>query len=397
IVNWTWNFDDGTVSYLQNPSHQYAENGTYNVMLTVRDNDGTTDSTYKPVIISNAGPNADFSYSPSNPTDLDVITFTDLSIDQDGSIVNWTWNFDDGTVSYLQNPSHQYAENGTYNVMLIVTDDDGATGSIGKGVTINKLSIKEDTDSDGVYELAIDIDRDNSNGYENYTDPNGNSNAVKSIDGDNDGKIDHFIDTNNDGKPDIYWDPDDGIVTGINTIDIDNDGTNEWVYDSDGDGINDKYYDPDDGRIRNYNGQPHENNPPNKPSNPSPANGSIDIPTIPTLMVTVSDPDGDTLDVSFYWQNGTLIGTKTNVASGTEVNYPIATSLEYNTSYKWYVTVTDGEYQNQSSVWTFTTIEYKEKSSSSMYSLLILLVAILLLALLIIAYYTGKKQGGNRT
>jgi len=79
------------------------------------------------------------------------------------------------------------------------------------------------------------------------------------------------------------------------------------------------------------------------------------------------------------------------------VNYPIATSLEYNTSYKWYVTVTDGEYQNQSSVWTFTTIEYKEKSSSSMYSLLILLVAILLLALLIIAYYTGKKQGGNRT
>jgi len=42
------------------------------------------------------------------------------------------------------------------------------------------------------------------------------------------------------------------------------------------------------------------NNPPDKPFNPSPAHGSIGVPTSTLLSVNVSDPDGDAMDVYFY-------------------------------------------------------------------------------------------------
>ncbi|KAA0004498.1 MAG: PKD domain-containing protein [Thermoplasmata archaeon] len=129
IVNWTWNFGDGNVSYEQNPSHQYADDGTYNVTLTVRDNDGYASNISYLISVSNVEPSAHFTFSPLNPSEGDTIYFSDMSSDSDGSVINWTWNFGDGNVSYEQNPSHQYADDGTYNVTLTVRDNDGAVNS----------------------------------------------------------------------------------------------------------------------------------------------------------------------------------------------------------------------------------------------------------------------------
>jgi len=62
-------------------------------------------------------PVANFTYNIDGLT----VNFTDTST-FNASIVNWTWNFGDGNVSYEQNPTHTYAENGTYFVILNVTD-----------------------------------------------------------------------------------------------------------------------------------------------------------------------------------------------------------------------------------------------------------------------------------
>ncbi|MCD6473786.1 MAG: tandem-95 repeat protein, partial [Thermoplasmata archaeon] len=87
----------------------------------------------------NVPPVANFTYSPMNPTDMDTISFTDLSYDSDGSIVNYTWNFGDGSISYEQNPQHRYADDGTYDVTLTVTDDDGATDTTIKSITVSNV------------------------------------------------------------------------------------------------------------------------------------------------------------------------------------------------------------------------------------------------------------------
>jgi len=77
------------------------------------------------------------------------------------------------------------------------------------------------------------------------------------------------------------------------------------------------------------------NNPPNEPSDPWP-NGVIRVSTSSNLSCLVTDPDGDSLDVYFYWANGSLIGVD-NVASGERaVIYP---DLEEDTYYEWYVIV----------------------------------------------------------
>jgi len=136
IVNWTWNFDDGSYSYTVNTNYSYSNNGTYNVTLTVTDNDGASDTSFKIINVSNVGPTADFTYLPVSPTTSDVVQFNDTSFDTDGIIVNWSWDFGDGNNSFLQNPTHQYTNNTVYNVSLTIIDDDGVNGSIIKQLTI---------------------------------------------------------------------------------------------------------------------------------------------------------------------------------------------------------------------------------------------------------------------
>ncbi|MDD3492590.1 MAG: NosD domain-containing protein, partial [Candidatus Thermoplasmatota archaeon] len=136
IVNWTWDFGDGNTSYLPSPQHRYADNGTYPVTLTVTDNQGNTDLATRVLQVANVPPVVDFTWIPVSPTGLDVIQFTDNSTDRDGSIVNWTWDFGDGNVSYGPNVTHSYATDGSYTVTLTVTDDDGDAGSRQETVTV---------------------------------------------------------------------------------------------------------------------------------------------------------------------------------------------------------------------------------------------------------------------
>jgi PKD repeat protein len=59
------------------------------------------------------------------------------SSDPDGQIRSYTWDFGDGESGTGIGPSHVYDSAGTYSVKLSVTDDDGATGTVTRSVTVS--------------------------------------------------------------------------------------------------------------------------------------------------------------------------------------------------------------------------------------------------------------------
>ena len=80
----------------------------------------------------NIPPTANFTYTTSGLT----ANFTDTSTDSGGTVVSWNWSFGDATISTVENPSHLYTSAGTYTVTLSVTDNEGATGTTSKQVTV---------------------------------------------------------------------------------------------------------------------------------------------------------------------------------------------------------------------------------------------------------------------
>ena len=107
---WLWDFGDGTTDTVPNPVHSYSAAGTSAVCLTVTSDCGT-DLICSNVTVTCPQPVATFSFTTTNLT----ADFTDLSTNQP---TFWQWDFGDGATDTVQNPTHTYAANGTYQVCL---------------------------------------------------------------------------------------------------------------------------------------------------------------------------------------------------------------------------------------------------------------------------------------
>jgi parallel beta-helix repeat protein len=136
ITSWSWDFGDKNTSNQKNPTHRYADDGMYTVTLKVTDDLGVSANKSHGINVLNVGPTADLNYGPAVPTDLQNVSFTDESVDLDGYITSWSWDFGDGNTSSLKNPFHTYGDDGVYDVTLNVADDDGAGAVIQKQITV---------------------------------------------------------------------------------------------------------------------------------------------------------------------------------------------------------------------------------------------------------------------
>ena len=124
IISWSWDFEDGTVSYEKNPVHTFYYQGEYKVCLTILTSDSCSDTycetLYVPADLIIDSCQAHFTYEPlSAPNGF---KFYDNSI---GDIISWFWDFGDGFTSILRHPEHTYADSGMYNVCLTIETIDG--------------------------------------------------------------------------------------------------------------------------------------------------------------------------------------------------------------------------------------------------------------------------------
>jgi chitodextrinase len=102
---------------------------------------------------------------------------------------------------------------------------------------------------------------------------------------------------------------------------------------------------------------PGVNHPPDKPTNPFPENNSENISLNTTVSVTVSDPDNDIMNVTFYDDlDQSLIDINYNVLNGS-IALGDWLNLNYNTSYSWYAIANDSKSETKSDTWSFTTAD----------------------------------------
>lgn len=65
-----------------------------------------------------------------------AIGFINMSRDPDGRLASSAWTFGDGQTSTRQSPTHVYAQAGSYQVTVTVTDDRGATATVTRTVEV---------------------------------------------------------------------------------------------------------------------------------------------------------------------------------------------------------------------------------------------------------------------
>ncbi len=138
IVNWSWDFGDGNVSFVKNPVYNYSNYADYEVSLAVRDTNGLT-STYSEVLsLQQNIPIADFKYTPKEASTDVFVDFNDSSLENlSDPIVNWTWDFGDETaLKYTENATHKFQRAGEYTVTLSVKTADNFTSSTTRKILI---------------------------------------------------------------------------------------------------------------------------------------------------------------------------------------------------------------------------------------------------------------------
>ncbi len=122
--------------------HVYSKGGAYTVLLTVTDDKGASVSLPRKVEIKEA------EVQNVPPIPVMIITGDQVagksinfdassSLDPDGRIVSYKWDFGDGGSSDQKATSHIYASEGTYTVKLTVTDDKGSSVTARKDLTIS--------------------------------------------------------------------------------------------------------------------------------------------------------------------------------------------------------------------------------------------------------------------
>jgi len=142
VVFYRWNFGDGSSQILaKQPTHSYRNNGDYTVSLTVIDDSGTSATASTTVSITgnpNIHPTANAG-GPYSAITNELIFFSAAnSTDTDGTIVDWYWDYGDGSIGHDEFPTHSYSSKGTYLVILTVTDDAGDSSSAQTMVTITE-------------------------------------------------------------------------------------------------------------------------------------------------------------------------------------------------------------------------------------------------------------------
>ncbi|EDN67284.1 cell surface protein [Beggiatoa sp. PS] len=146
IVNWEWKSSGGKTLEGEKTNFILTDVGEQTITLTVTDNEGATSIAEKTVTVFGQAPVAKFKATPSTgESPLTVQLDSSDSYDSDGRITDYTWTISDGQQSVGRNPSILLENSGSYEISLVITDNDGLQSkTVSKTITVEEANTVED-------------------------------------------------------------------------------------------------------------------------------------------------------------------------------------------------------------------------------------------------------------
>jgi len=138
ITAYSWDFGDSQSAAGMQVSHKFDGSGNFNVTLTVTDNQQGKGTAQKQVVVDNSVlPIARFSFSPHFGPVTTVFQFDGSgSVDPDGHITSYEWDFKDGSKANGKIVRHKYSRVDVYNVKLTIKDNGGLESYVEKELEV---------------------------------------------------------------------------------------------------------------------------------------------------------------------------------------------------------------------------------------------------------------------
>ncbi|MCX6153150.1 MAG: PKD domain-containing protein [Candidatus Kapabacteria bacterium] len=134
IKKYLWSFGDGQTSTESSPLHLFQKSGVYPVQLIATDEFNEIDTAFSTVVIAQVKANYDYIIQNCDFS----VDFKDKSLVENSQIATYHWDFDDGYISRISNPTHTFSEPGKYNIKLLVISNNGCIDTISKTIEIFK-------------------------------------------------------------------------------------------------------------------------------------------------------------------------------------------------------------------------------------------------------------------
>ena len=141
-ITWSWDFGDGTSGTGPAPTTIYADDGVYTVVATASDGDGGTATGSTTVTVNNVAPAVEAIVDDAPRSETQTVSFSVAATDVAGAAdpLSYAWDFGDGATGVGSAASRAYADDGTYTVVVSVSDGDGGVTTSSTTVSISNVA-----------------------------------------------------------------------------------------------------------------------------------------------------------------------------------------------------------------------------------------------------------------
>lgn len=169
VFNWHWDFGDGTIDSVQNPSHAYTTPGFYTISLTASSSNDTQTKVKTNYIHVRDFPQALINYLDTIFLPTYFICFVGSVANNDGYFYKYYWNFDNTGYGYGDSiKTHLFDSDGTHTINLMVYAGAGC-----RDTSTLTITIKDTLGAPNIFTPNNDNQNDlfivKTNGYNNFT------------------------------------------------------------------------------------------------------------------------------------------------------------------------------------------------------------------------------------